>query len=185
MKKVGFILSLLSVLLCAQYGVAADYGTQQYSAPQNGHPGYVGQGLQAGEIDGASGACPEDRQCGQPVDQACGDCYCQYCHYEPCCYYTCRCEQVPQYNYKKCCRMVPQNYCVTRCRYVPQYYQETCCRQVPEYYTTCQTTYCNKYCYDKHTKYVPRYYWKHVCKPDCGPAPAQGCCPAPAQGCCQ
>jgi hypothetical protein len=108
--------------------------------------------------------CPQPaEQACCPADHKCNDCYCLYCHYEPCYYNTWRCCKEPKYCTRKCCRQVPKYYCVQRCRYVPQYYEETCCRYEPEYYDVCDCTYCDKWVCDKKCKYVPRYYWKHEC----------------------
>lgn len=105
--------------------------------------------------------------CCAPADQPTGDCWCLYCHYEPCYYNTYRCVQKPVYTTKKCCRYVPKYYQVQRCRYVPQYYCETKCCQVPEYYDVCECNYCTETVCDKCCKYVPKYYWKHVCNNPC------------------
>ncbi len=104
--------------------------------------------------------CPEDHPC---EDQACNECWCLYCHYEPCYYTTKRCveEQVPCQ--KKCCRYVDKYYEVQRCKYVPQYYTETLCRKEPEYYDVTEYKCCKKWVCDKQCKYVPKYYWKHIC----------------------
>jgi hypothetical protein len=86
------------------------------------------------------GCCPED--------QKLNDCYCLYCHYEPCYYNDWVCVDEPQY------------YCETCCRYEPEYYDVQECK-------TCKKWICNKKC-----KYVPRYYYKHTCGDDS----QQGCC---------
>lgn len=121
-----------------------------------------------GEYAAPEGCCDqprEDHPCG---DVSTGDCWCKYCHYEPCYYYTKRCVTENKYCTKKCCRQVPQYYEVQRCRYVPQYYTETCCKYCPEYYDVQECIPCQKWVCDRHCKYVPRYYWKHVCgQPDC------------------
>lgn len=119
---------------------------------------------------GDQGGCPADHPCG---DQAVGDCWCMYVHYEPCYYTTKRCveEQVPCK--KRCCRMCDKYYEVQRCRMVPEYYTETICRQEPEYYEVDDCKTCQKWVCDQHCEYVPRYYWKHVCEPDCGGCPQQ------------
>lgn len=109
-----------------------------------------------------------------PADTKTGECYCLYCHYEPCYYCTCRCveEKIPCK--KQCCRYVPKYYDCQRCRYVPQYYCETYCRYEPEYYCVDDCKTCTKYVYDKHCKYVPKYYWKHTCDTN---ARQDACCP--------
>lgn len=101
-------------------------------------------------------------------DTATGECWCKYCHYEPCVYYTKRCVTENKYCTKKCCRQVPKYYEVQRCKYVPQYYNETCCKMCPEYYDVQECIPCKKWVCDRHCKYVPRYYYKHVCgQPGC------------------
>ncbi len=111
------------------------------------------------------------------ADQPTGECWCMYCHYEPCYYYTKRCVTENKYCTKKCCRQVPQYYQVQRCRYVPQYYCETCCKYCPEYYDVQECIPCQKWVCDRHCKYVPRYYYKHVCgQPSCTtPCPSGAC----------
>ena len=140
----------------ATTGAATNTDMQQTARPMaNGQPsGMSSDGYYYGD------SCPQDHSCG---DTATGDCWCLYCHYEPCYYTTRRCveEQVPCT--RRCCRTVPQEYCVTRCRYVPQYYQETCCRYCKEYYDVCDTKCCKKWVCDTHCRYVPSYYWKHTC----------------------
>lgn len=101
--------------------------------------------------------------CCPPQDQPCGDCWCLYCHYEPCYYNVKRCVEVPEYYKKKCCRNVPKYYEVKKCRYVPQYYTETCCKYVPEYYCVDECRTIKKTVCDRKCKYVPRYYYKHIC----------------------
>lgn len=166
MRKLLQMGALALGLLMAQYGFAADNSMQSQAPVQN----------QQGVIyDGGQGQCPPDQCC----DQKLNDCYCLYCHYEPCYYTTRRCveEQVPCK--RRCCRMVPQYYEVQRCRMVPQYYNETCCRQVPEYYDVCETKCCQKWVCDQHCRYVPRYYWKHICgNSNCNaPYPTAPACP--------
>lgn len=101
-------------------------------------------------------------------DVATGECWCKYCHYEPCYYYTKRCVTENKYCTKRCCRQVPKYYEVQRCRYVPQYYTETCCKMCPEYYDVQECIPCQKWVCDRHCKYVPRYYYKHICgQPNC------------------
>lgn len=112
----------------------------------------------------AQGDCPEDHCVG---DKPTGDCWCMYCHYEPCYYNTWRCVEKPVYTTKKCCRMVPKYYEVQRCKYVPQYYTETQCCQVPEYYDVEECSTCKDWVCDRQCKYVPKYYWKHVCENPC------------------
>lgn len=108
----------------------------------------------------ANGGCPADHPC---EDQACNDCWCLYCHYEPCYYNTRRCieEQVPCK--RKCCRYVDRYYQVQRCRYVPQYYTETCCKKEPEYYEVDECKTCKRWVCEQQCQYVPKYYWKHIC----------------------
>ena len=121
-------------------------------------------------------------------DQPCGDCYCLYCHWEPCYYNDWRCCEEPRYSKRKCCRYVPKYYEVQRCRYVPQYYCETCCKYEAEEYCVDECKMCKKWVCDKKCKYVPRYYYKHVCNPNAQApvAPAASCCPAPqAPACCR
>lgn len=105
----------------------------------------------------------DDSGCCPPPDQPCGDCWCLYCHYEPCYYNTKRCIDVPQYYKKKCCRYVPKYYEVKKCRYVPQYYSETCCKYEPEYYCVDECKMCKKEICERKCRWVPRYYYKHVC----------------------
>lgn len=113
-----------------------------------------------------------DHACG---DQATGECWCKYVHYEPCYYYTKRCVTENKYCTKRCCRQVPKYYEVQRCKYVPQYYCETCCKYCPEYYDVQECIPCQKWVCDRHCKYVPKYYYKHVCgKPNC-PTPCPTC----------
>lgn len=167
MKK----LCLLGAFLCSifmfntaysQCNNAQNSGVQSYSqnyGSRNYNQSYGNYGAQGGVVQG--GDCP--------CDQPCGNCYCQYVHYEPCYYTTQRCieEQVPYT--RKCCRYVPQYYEVQRCRYVPQYYTETCCRQVPEYYDVQEYRCCKRTICEPQCKYIPRYYWKHECRPSCAP----------------
>jgi hypothetical protein len=160
-----------------------DQGPVDYQAPgyQEGRyqqRGYQPQGCTAQgcpvQAPTAGDQCCEQPQAA-PCDQACNDCWCLYCHYEPCYYTTKRCveEQIPCK--KKCCRMVPQYYQVQRCKYVPQYYCETCCRQVPEYYDVDYCKTCKKWVCDQHCKYVPKYYWKHTCGANGGSADCAPC----------
>ena len=86
---------------------------------------------------------PED-QCCAPADQSMNDCWCLYCHYEPCYYNDWKCVEDTKTCKKRCCRYVPQYYQVQKCRYVPQYYSETCCKQVPEYYDVEECVPCKK-----------------------------------------
>lgn len=138
------------------YGSGGYYGSSGYSA------GGCGAGGCAAPV-ADSGYQGQVEQQQQPCDQATGECWCMYCHYEPC-YTNCwRCIEVPQYCTKKCCRQVPQYYQVQRCRYVPQYYCETCCRNVPEYYDVQECKMCKKWICDKKCNYVPKYYYKKVC----------------------
>lgn len=127
--------------------------------------------------------------CPPVPDVAMNDCYCLYCHYRPCYYYTTECEYVPNYTYQKCCRYVPQyyketrcqneseNYCVTRCRYVPEYYCETkcryvqcwneetcCCEQRPVFYQEQCCRQCPQYYEETCTRMVPRYYEETCCR---------------------
>lgn len=99
-----------------------------------------------------------------PPDSPCGDCYCLYCHYRPCYYYTTTCEYVPDYCYQRCCRYVQEKYYETRCRTIPQYYNETKCRLVPQYHTEQRCQYVECYneemcCYEM----VPQYYDEECC----------------------
>jgi|GEM_PF-1241732 len=133
-----------------------DTNANNYSANN-----YAGNG--AGAC--AQGACapaaaPADHPCG---DVKTGDCWCMYCHYEPCTYYTQRCveEQIPCK--KRCCRQVPKYYQVQRCKMVPEYYNETLCKYETEYYYVDDSKCCKKWVSDSHVKYVPKYYWKHTC----------------------
>ncbi len=115
--------------------------------------------------------------CGAPCEQPCGECYCKYVRYEPCCYNKKRCVEECIPCSKKCCRYVDQYYNVQRCRYVPQYYtvqvqkcryvpeyycEQKCCK-VPEYYDVQQYKTCKKTICEPCTTYVPRYYWKREC----------------------
>lgn len=108
----------------------------------------------------AANGCPPEHAC---ADQACNECWCLYCRYEPCYYTTKRCieEQVPCK--RKCCRYVDRYYQVQRCRYVPQYYTETCCRKEPEYYEVDECKTCKRWVCEQQCQYVPKYYWKHIC----------------------
>lgn len=121
----------------------------------------------------SNGCC--EQPAAAPCDHACGDCWCLYCHYEPCYYNNWRCCEEPRTVQKKCCRWVPREYQVQRCRYVPQYYCETACRYEPEYYCVDQTVTCKKWVCDRQCRYVPRYYYKRVCNPDANQGPAAGC----------
>lgn len=135
---------------------------QQHNMAQMHHS----NGYYQGGYQGNEGCCPEDH----PVaDVPMNDCWCMYCHYEPCYYTTKRCveEQIPCK--KKCYRYVPEYYEVQRCRYVPQYYNETCCRQKCECYYVDDCKTCKKYVCDTHCRYVPRYYWKHTVSGECQP----------------
>ena len=95
-------------------------GGQTYAYSQDGGA----QGAQYWSQDGRrwnQGSCGiegcdeprEDHACG---DQATGECWCKYVHYQPCYYYTKRCVTENKYCTKKCCRQVPQCYEVQRCR---------------------------------------------------------------------
>jgi hypothetical protein len=144
--------------------------TQSLYSQNNGdyNNDYAANGAPAAAVAGNQGGCPEDHPCG---DQAVGDCWCLYVHYEPCYYQTKRCveEQIPCK--KRCCRMVERQCEVQRCRMVPEYYTETACYQEPEYYEVDDCKTCKKWVCDQHCEYVPKYYWKHVCgQPDCGTA---------------
>lgn len=128
---------------------------------------YLGQGLSA------SDACCDQPE---PADQACGDCYCLYCHYRPCYYYTTECEYVPQYEYQRCCRYVPQYYNETRCRQVPQYYKVMRCKTVKEPY--CVTRCCNVEHYNEETcccETIPQYY-QETCYRDVPQYYEETCC---------
>lgn len=122
--------------------------------------------------------CPTQDQPAPCADQPTNDCWCRYCHMEPCYYCTKRCveEKIPCK--KTCCRMVPKYTQCQRCRYVPQYYCDTVCHMEPEYYEVDDCKVCQKWVTDQHCKYVPKYYWKHVCgdKNCTTPAPAGACC---------
>lgn len=110
-----------------------------------------------------------------PPDVPMNDCYCLYCHYRPCYYYTTECEYVPNYEYQKCCRYVPQYYKETRCRNCPENYSVTRCRSVPEHYTvtkcryieqwneeTCCCEPCPVYYQEDCCRQVPQYY-EEIC----------------------
>lgn len=196
MKKLFQIGAILCCVCCANSYAAQD----TYEQIQGGQPGQIIQnddpmmdganyganyqggwgsrgdmnnGYAAGGSCGQDCGCVEQAQC--PPDQRCGDCYCMYCHYEPC-YYNCwRCCEEPQYYKKKCCRYVPRYYQVQRCRYVPQYYCETYCREEPEYYCVDECKMCKRWVCDRKCKYVPKYYYKHECNP-CATPCAPGCC---------
>jgi hypothetical protein len=124
------------------------------------------------------GGAPADHACG---DTATGECYCLYCHYQPCNYTTRRCVEDVIPCKKRCCRYVDKYYEVQRCRMVPQYYTETCCTKCPEYYEVEECKTCKRWVCDTHCKYVPQYYWKHTCNnqpQDAGvAAPSGGCGP--------
>lgn len=137
MKKFFALAALAFAMLTAPYSYAA---SNQECCPQ-----------QAATED----CCPQD--------QPCGECWCLYCHYEPCYYTTRRCIEVPQYYKKKCCKYVPKYYEVKKCRYVPQYYTETCCKYEPEYYCEDECKMCKQWVCERQCKYVPRYYYKKVC----------------------
>lgn len=158
MKKF-FQLSILFLgILMSQYAFSDSY-TDQGCGYQDGYS--CGQVMQ-------DNSCATEQAC--PQEQACNDCWCLYCRYEPCNYCTQRCEcyQVPCK--KRCCTFVPQYYEVQRCRYVPQYYTVTYCRNVPQYYYTTEYKTCKRWVTDRHCKYVPKYYWKHTCQQNsCAP----------------
>ena len=120
--------------------------------------------------------CCAQPDAGCPADQPCGDCYCLYCHYEPCYYNDWKCVDEPYTCKKQCCRQVPQYYEVEKCRYVPQYYKVTCCRYVPQYYCVeeCKTR--KKWCCEKKCRYVPRYYYKHICGNEANAVSGSGGC---------
>lgn len=101
-----------------------------------------------------------DTACG---DVATGDCWCLYCHQEPCYTNEWKCYEENQYFQKQCCRYVKCPYQVKRCRYVPEYYCETCYKYVPEYYCVNECRPCKKWACEKKCTYKPCYYWKHVC----------------------
>lgn len=107
-----------------------------------------------------------------PSDQNCGECYCLYCHYEPCYYNKWHCNYEPRYTCKKCCRYVTQAYEKQCCRWVPQYYTQTCYKQVPQYYYTRSCQYVPKYTCEKCCSYRPKYYYK---KTDCNPCATNVC----------
>jgi len=144
MRKLFYLGAVFFAVLTTQYSFSQSYDADQGRS----------------EYEDNQAAPPADHPCG---DQATGECWCLYCHYEPCYYTAQRCIQVPQYYKKKCCRMVRKNYEVKRCRMVPQYYTETVCREEPEYYCTDECKMCEKVVCDRKCKYVPKYYWKHVC----------------------
>lgn len=144
-------------------GQMMNYG----SDPRSGH--FAGRGFQGGSYEGAYDGSFDNGSYGYNGgdasccgEQPCGDCYCLYCRYKPCTYYTTRCEYCPQYSYRQCCRYVPQYYQQQCCRYVPQYYCKTCCRYCPQYYYVCDCKYCPKYTQVPCCYYQPEYYYKHV-----------------------
>lgn len=158
MRKLFQFCAVFACLLIAQYGHADDnrYQDGRYQDGQNYSQDYQynQQGVQT------DGGCPADHPC---EDQKVGECWCKYCHYEPCYYTTRHCveEKIPCK--KRCCRYVPKYYQVDRCRYVPQHYCETICRQEPEYYYVDDCKTCKKWVCEQHCKYVPKYYWKRTC----------------------
>lgn len=153
MKKLLKTLAVLVCTLCFQTGYAAD----AVDAQPNQEMAYQG-----GQQDGGS-CCPADHPHPDYQDQAVGNCWCMYVHYNPCYYTTKRCveEKIPCT--KRCCRMVDQYYQVEKCRMVPEKYCETACRKVPEYYDVPDCKICYKTVCDQHCKYIPQYYWKHTC----------------------
>lgn len=159
------VCKFLSVLLCV---FAVSFG---YAQTDDGY------GQQGGACCPQPCAAQPAQTCDQPcpADHAMNDCYCLYCHYEPCYYNKTHCEYCAKNCYKKCCRYVPQYYEKQCCRYVPQYYCKTCCRQVPQYYYTCQTHYEPKYSCERCCTYKPCYYYKHVCEPTCNTDTAAPC----------
>lgn len=178
MKKL-FLLASLSLGLLMTQGVFADdmqQGQGNVTEVQSG-PGQTDQGNVHVQYDDRYQPPHHDYYtngqefcCSQPTEQACGDCYCLYCKYEPCYYNKWRCEYEAKCCPKKCCRYVPKYYEKCCVRYVPQYYTQTCCRYCPEYYCVDETRYCKKWVCDRCCKYVPRYYYKHTCCPTpCNP----------------
>lgn len=155
-------------------GVRGNQGNTQYS--NRSYNSGVNYNSGSGYAYSSESGAPADQACG---DVATGDCWCLYCHYEPCYYTTKHCveEQIPCK--KKCWRTVPQQYEVQRCRYVPQYYTETCCRNVKECYEVDDVKCCKKWVCQQNVKYVPRYYWKQTCATPaaapCAPACDSGC----------
>lgn len=156
--------AIFAILMTNVLSLSAD----QYSEYQDS--GYVADNNVVADSGNVAydNQAPNDACCDQPT----GDCWCLYCHYEPCYYTTQRCCEYKVPCKRRCCRYVPKYYEVQRCRYVPQYYCETCCCQVPEYYCVDECKTCYKTVCDQHCKYVPRYYWKHVCKDN----KAAACC---------
>lgn len=140
------------------YNQSYDYSRQGSDYSRQGY-GY-GSNYSSGYASSSQGECCEDQPC---ADQPMNDCWCLYCHNEPCYYNTWRCVEEPVTCKKRCCRYVPQYYEVQRCKYVPQYYNETCCRYCPQYYDVEECSTCKKWVCDRQCKYVPKYYYKHIC----------------------
>lgn len=109
------------------------------------------------------GACCAAQQPDNCQDQATGECWCKYVHWEACPYTTSRCVEVQVPCQRQCCRYVPR-YCeVQCCRWVPQYCTVACCCYEPEYYCAPDCKTCTQTVCDTHCRYVPQCYWKKVC----------------------
>jgi hypothetical protein len=143
--------------------VAANQGQYMSNSSSDGAQYWSRDGRQWNTGSCGMEGCDEPREDHACGDTSTGDCWCKYCHYKPCYYYTKRCVTENKYCTKRCCRQVPQYYEVQRCKYVPQYYTETCCKYCPQYYDVQECVPCQKWVCDRHCKYVPCYYWKHVC----------------------
>lgn len=129
---------------------------------------FVASAAQAEDYSCQQDQCTEqtcDAQACCPQDQACGDSYQLYCHYEPCYYNEWHTVCCPKVCKKKCCRYVPKYYEKCCVKYVPQYYTQTCCRYEPEYYYVDETQNEYKKVCEQKCRYVPKYYYKHCCEP--------------------